>query len=232
MLYKGLVLIVAKNLIKEGFTENLDLKKLLSGSTTCTIADFGCSVGENTLLAAQTLVDTVNDKASGQPKLEFQVFFNDQTGNDFNTLFASLDNDDRRNKYFAAGVPGSFHGRLFPRSSIHVAYSCCSIHWLSRVPDELLDRESPAWNGGRIHYDAGAPEAVVRAYENQFDKDMEKFLEARAQEIVAGGIMVILVAGVYEGALTHAVGICLTFLGSILMDMVKEVRTIMVVCHR
>ncbi|KAI3443709.1 hypothetical protein Pfo_000374 [Paulownia fortunei] len=213
----------AKDVIKEALIESFDVKTLLSGSSTFTIADLGCSVGPNTFMAMQTIVETVQHKYHSQgldshKKLEFQVFFNDQTTNDFNTLFASLPD---QSKYFAAGVPGSFYGRLFPSSSIHIAYSSSSLHWLSRVPEELHDKNSSAWNTGKIHY-TGAPDAVKRAYANQFNMDMEMFLRARAQEIAPGGMIVILMPGVPDGVLTHDVGIAITFLGSILMEMVKE----------
>ncbi|GFP95945.1 probable S-adenosylmethionine-dependent methyltransferase at5g38780 [Phtheirospermum japonicum] len=214
-------LIAAKDAIKEALTRNLDINALLLSTTTFTIADLGCSVGPNTFFAAQVIIETVEHTLSqySPKKLEFQVCFNDLTTNDFNTLFASL--PDHRT-YLAAGVPGSFYGRLFPSSSIHVAYTSSSLHWLSRLPVELEDKKSPAWNPGRIHYTGGAPEAVVRAYTNQFEEDMAAFLRARSQEMAAGGMVVILMPGVPDGVLTHDVGIAITFLGSILMDMVKE----------
>ncbi|KAL8040529.1 hypothetical protein ABFX02_10G104400 [Erythranthe guttata] len=222
----------AKNVIKEALLESLDLKTLLlsspnSTATTFTIADLGCSVGQNTLFAMKMLIETVEHKHhnisqenSEKNRIEFQVFFNDQTANDFNTLFASLPPQHER-KYFAAGVPGSFYGRLFPSSSIHIAYCSSSLHWLSELPVDLVDINSPAYNSGRIHY-TGASDAVVGAYADQFEKDMQVFLTARAEEIVGGGMVVILMPGVPDGGVTHDVGIALTFLGSILMDMVEE----------
>lgn len=222
----------AKNVIKEALVENLDLNTLLASSTSAfTIADLGCSVGRNTLFAVETIIEIVQEKydddssriiGGGSKKLEFQVWFNDQTTNDFNTLFASL--DGRKDKYFAAGVPGSFYGKLFPSSSVHVAYTSSSIHWLSGLPVELQDKESAAYNRGRIHYTgASVDDAVVEAYMKQFEEDMGAFLRARAEEMAGGGMVVIITPGVPDGGLVHDVGVALTFLGSILMDMVKEV---------
>ncbi|XP_016557118.2 uncharacterized protein LOC107856652 [Capsicum annuum] len=48
--------------------------------------------------------------------------------------------------YYAFGVPGTFHCRLFPSQSIHFAHCSSAIHWLSKCPEELLDEKSPAWN--------------------------------------------------------------------------------------
>lgn len=211
-------LIAVQGSIREALMASLNVQKLLENrQPLIAIADLGCSVGPNTFFAMQTILQTVVDKYHSH--VEFQVFFNDQTTNDFNTLFASLPDPAA---YFVAGVPGSFHARLFPSSSIHVAYSASSLHWLSRLPEEVLDQRSPAWNPGRIHY-TGAPETVVTAFAKQHDKDMDAFLTARGEEIVPGGVIVILMPGVPAGVVAHEVGIALTFLGHILMDMVKEV---------
>ncbi|XP_057791615.1 loganic acid O-methyltransferase-like [Salvia miltiorrhiza] len=51
---------------------------------------------------------------------------------------------------------------------------------------------------------------------------MEIFLRARAQEIVAGGIVVTLLPGVPNPDIQHYVCVSFTFIESILIDMVKE----------
>ncbi|XP_059639762.1 loganic acid O-methyltransferase-like [Cornus florida] len=110
--------------------------------------------------------------------VEFQVFFNDLASNDFNMLFNSLQSHD--GQYFAAGVPGSFHGRLFPKASLYFVNASYAVQWLSRIPMEVVDEKSPAWNKGRIHY-TNAPDEVVEAYSAQFAKDVESFLNARTR---------------------------------------------------
>ncbi|KAH6755615.1 hypothetical protein C2S53_011182, partial [Perilla frutescens var. hirtella] len=210
----------AMDVIKEVVIDNLDIEKLLSEPSTATfvIADLGCSVGPNTFYAIQTLIDAVVDTTNHRrhsTKLEFQVLFNDQTGNDFNTLFASLPHP--RN-YFAAAVPGSFYGRLFPSSSIHIAYSSASINWLSKVPEAVQLKGSPAWNSGKIHY-AGASDAVVNAYADQFVADMEVFLRARGEEIAPGGMIVMPTPGVAHRGVTHHASVMINFLESILIAM-------------
>ncbi|KAA8530616.1 hypothetical protein F0562_005450 [Nyssa sinensis] len=186
----------AQALINEGISENLDIKQLIFSSpspNTFSIADLGCSVGPNTFIAVQNIIESVKFKCLADDlcseAVEFQVFFNDHVSNDFNTLFKSLPCDGQ---YLAAAVPGSFHGRLFPKASLHFAHSSYSLQWLSRVPQELLDKKSPAWNKGRICY-FGAPSEVFEAYSAQFAKDMESFLNSRAQELVNGGLMALIV---------------------------------------
>ncbi|GFZ21296.1 S-adenosyl-L-methionine-dependent methyltransferases superfamily protein [Actinidia rufa] len=124
--------------------------------------------------------------------------------------------------YFAAGVPGSFHGRLFPKSSLHFVHSSCALHWLSRVPEDLLDKSSPAWNKGRIHC-TNASEQVANSYANQFAKDMEVFLDARADEIAVGGMMVVIMPCLPEGIRLTQDVICVFFdiLEQSIVDMVK-----------
>ncbi|KAJ6951513.1 hypothetical protein NC653_040834 [Populus alba x Populus x berolinensis] len=58
-----------------------------------------------------------------------------------------------------SGVPGSFHGRLFPEGSIHFFYSCIALHILSKVPEELLHKKLSVMEQGRIHY-INAPDEV------------------------------------------------------------------------
>uniref|UniRef100_M1AL51 Loganic acid methyltransferase n=1 Tax=Solanum tuberosum TaxID=4113 RepID=M1AL51_SOLTU len=175
----------AKEMMKEVIIEHLDIKNMLSSSNKFYIIDLGCSIGPNTFNSMQHVVQVVKDKYHDNI-LEFQVFFNDHVNNDFNTLFQSLPID---RSYYAFGVPGSFHDRLFPSRSIHFAHCSTSIHWLSKTPKELLDEKSPSWNKGLIHYIGASNIEVMNAYVAQFEKDMEMFFNARAEEIVPGGMM-------------------------------------------
>ncbi|CAA2960941.1 probable S-adenosylmethionine-dependent methyltransferase At5g37990 [Olea europaea subsp. europaea] len=192
--YQGGAVETAKEIITEGINKNLDIEKLSSTSVdTFRIADFGCSTGPNTFIAIQTIVEAVRKKfeteLSDSRVPEFQVFFNDRISNDFNTLFASLPPE---RKYYAAGVPGSFYERQFPKDSLHFAHSSCTLNWLSVMPQEILDNSSPAWNQGKITY-SGEKKEVLKAYALQYAKDLDSFFKARAQELVCGGLMAILV---------------------------------------
>ncbi|KAA8529783.1 hypothetical protein F0562_034117 [Nyssa sinensis] len=215
---------VAKEMVNEAIAEKLEIKILTATSNTLRIADLGCSVGPNTFKAMQNLLQAIERKYQNEgltSKLpEFQVFFNDHAANDFNTLFASLPPD---RQYFATGVPGSFYDRLFPESSLHLVHSSYALHWLSKVPEGLLDKNSPAWNKGKIYHTTASNE-VVNAYAAQYIKDMEIFLKARAEEIVVGGLMVLILPGLSDG--THhsrfPAGLIFDFLASSLMDMVNE----------
>ncbi|XP_062025506.1 loganic acid O-methyltransferase-like [Rosa rugosa] len=224
--YQKEVAVAAKELVDKAIVEKLDVKFLLSSSTTFQFADLGCSIGPNTFLSVENILQAVKFKYHSQgwrcsdQILEFQVFFSDHTSNDFNMLFKSL---PKNRQYYAAGVPGSFYGRLFPKASIHIFHASYAIHWLSKVPKEVGDRNSPAWNKGRIHY-LNSTDEVKRAFEVQYAEDMECFLQARAEEIVRGGLMVFIIPGIPHG-IPHSdalANVTYQLLESCLMDMVRK----------
>lgn len=224
---------LATNMLSEkldaAITEIFDIASLSSPSYAIRLTDLGCATGPNTIVAMQNIVQIMQRKFKSQcPNSrtlpEFHVFFNDKISNDFNTLFTTLPSDK---PYFAAAVPGSFHTRLFPNASLHFVYSSIALHWLSEVPEKVMERDSAAWNKGRVHY-TSAPEEVVEAYAEQFAEDMEEFLRTRAEEVVSGGMVVIIMPGIPQGMPHRRVpsGLMYDLMASSLMDMVNEVSTL------
>ncbi|XP_010496097.2 PREDICTED: probable S-adenosylmethionine-dependent methyltransferase At5g38780 [Camelina sativa] len=202
--------------------EKFDLLNLNSDLNTLNIADFGCSIGPNTFHAVQYIIDGVKSTHENRlVPLEFQVFFNDQPNNDFNTLFRTQPASSK-GEYFSFGVPGSFHGRVLPRNSIHIGHTSYATHWLSEIPEHVCDKKSPAWNNYYIHCN-NLIEDVTKAYKVQFTKDMRVFLEARAEEIVPEGLMIILGQCLPDGV-PHSEtwqGVVVDMIGDCLMDMAK-----------
>ncbi|KAK7846216.1 putative s-adenosylmethionine-dependent methyltransferase, partial [Quercus suber] len=147
----------AKALINEAIAEKLDIKNF-SSSNTFRVTDLGCSIGPNTFLAVQNIIDAVELKyqSQGHNAPEFQV----------------------------------------------------------------LDKSSPAWNKGRIHYSNASPK-VFESYAAQYAKDIECFLNARAQEVVCGGLMAIIVPCRPNG-LPCSQDTIIDTLGSCLLDMAKK----------
>ncbi|XP_027361372.1 farnesoic acid carboxyl-O-methyltransferase-like [Abrus precatorius] len=217
---------VEESKIEEEIHKKLDVKKLACASNMIIrVVDLGCATGPNTFMNAQNVLEAIKNKYQSQCQNsaimpEFHVFFNDQPSNDFNTLFTSLPHE--RN-YYASGVPGSFYDRLFPNSSLHFASSTYALHFLSKSPDVLQDINNPAWNKGRIHY-TSASKAVVDAYAAQFAKDAGNFLDARAAELVPGGMLVIVMQGVPNGMPYSDIinGMLYDSMGSILIELSKE----------
>ncbi|KAJ4707028.1 SAM dependent carboxyl methyltransferase [Melia azedarach] len=204
-----------KALIVEGIAEKLETKP---SQNIVRIADLGCSVGPNTFFAVEIIIESVKLKFQtdgiDSDSLEFCVFFNDHVSNDFNTLFKSIPLD---NKYYAAGVPGSFHDRLFAKASLDFVHSSYALQWLSKVPTEIVDKQSPAWNKGKIYY-TNSPKEVEEAYRKQFGKDIESFLNARATEIVSGGLMSFIIPGVPPSSKCTLTAV-MDLMGCALMDL-------------
>lgn len=224
--YQKQVVGYSKKVTTELIEQELDVGIINPDCRRFCVADFGCSVGRNTYLAVQNIIEAVETKYKSneqdQQVPEFFVFFNDLVQNDFNTLFSYIHNN--KPNYFIAGVPGSFYGRVFPKASLHFAHSSMALLYLSKVPEEVLDRKSAAWNKGRIHYSCrGAAKEVEAAYANQFRKDIQTFLDARAQELVPGGLMAIITLTILDGVLPSDSSIAISFsiLGSCLQDMAK-----------
>ncbi|KAL6651584.1 hypothetical protein ACP70R_010509 [Stipagrostis hirtigluma subsp. patula] len=167
-----------------------------------TAADLGCSCGQNTLFVADFIVQHMTDlyASHGHDAPEVFFYFSDLPSNDFNTLFHLLPDStaaagkDTRRRYFAAGVPGSFYDRLFPERFIDAFTSTFSLHWLSQVPREVVDKTSPAYNRGKV-FVHGAPAATGAAYRRQFQSDLASFLRRRAAELKPGGVMFLLCLG-------------------------------------
>ncbi|CAN1236751.1 Salicylate carboxymethyltransferase [Linum grandiflorum] len=174
------------------------------------IADLGCSSGPNTFFAMSKISEFVKSVVRISRNLgrelpeEFQVFLNDLPGNDFNSIFTSLPKfkkelmevkkelmvADHESSMFINGVPGSFYGRLFRAKSLHFVHSSYGLHWLSQVPDGLVEL-----NKGNVSYGSNSPRGVFDLYLGQFRKDFAEFLRCRALELVSGGKMVLTFLG-------------------------------------
>ncbi|XP_062115216.1 loganic acid O-methyltransferase-like [Humulus lupulus] len=211
----------AKALLVAAITENLEInkQKICPISSSFRIVDFGCSTGPNTFIAVDTIIEAVS-KTFQDHVPEFHVFFSDHVSNDFNILFTNLPKD---RTYFAAGVPGSFHRRLFPRASLNLAYSSHALQWLSKTPAEVEDSSSPAFNKGKIFY-AKAAEQVGEAYRRQHEEDMASFFNARSEELAPGGLLAILMSGREDGSspAQSSLGPVFAPLESTLVDMANE----------
>ncbi|GLT86200.1 hypothetical protein SLE2022_043560 [Rubroshorea leprosula] len=168
------------------------------------IADLGCSVGPNTLLVVSEIIDVIEascQRLNHSPP-SIHAFLNDLHGNDFNTIFGLLpsfyknlekEKGDKFKQCFIAGAPGSFYGRLFPNSFLHLFHSSYALMWISKVPKECETGE--ALNKGNICIAKTSPPPVAKAYFEQFKRDFTFFLKCRTEEMIHGGHMVITTMG-------------------------------------
>ena len=151
-----------------------------------TVLDLGSSEGGNAIRLMAAIVAGLR-RRTDQP---LRTIYSDLASNNFNQLFANLE-EARRAGLFAAGVypgavGGSFYGPLLPPGTVHLATSFNAIHWLDRlpavpVPDGVTYRRPPSPRPGH----AVSLEATT-AFTRQAEQDLVRFLQGRARELVPG----------------------------------------------
>ncbi|WCJ37369.1 S-adenosyl-L-methionine-dependent methyltransferases superfamily protein [Euphorbia peplus] len=198
-LYQKKMILRTRHILEESILELFVTKPL----DVLKIAEMGCSSGPNAFLPLWEIIETIDSTCSTSNwKLpDLQVFLNDLPGNDFNTVFRSLvpnfieklekEKGDKFKSCFIGAMPGSFYGRLFPQNSINFVHSCCSLHWLSQVPDGLVTESGIPLNKGNMCIAATSPQSVLKAYLTQFEKDFTNFIRSRSEEVISGGRMVL-----------------------------------------
>ncbi|GMP23332.1 hypothetical protein CsSME_00000965 [Camellia sinensis var. sinensis] len=150
---------VLENAVETLFSKDFHLLQALN------VVDLGCATSPNTFTVISTIKRMMEKKCRelNCQTLELQVYLNDLPGNDFNTLFKGLlskvvvGNKCEEVSCYVMGVPGSFHGRLFPRNSLRLVHSCYSAHWLSQAPKGLTSREGLALNRRKIYISKTSP---------------------------------------------------------------------------
>lgn len=68
------------------------------------------------------------------------------------------------------------------------------ICWSGQIPEAVQRQDSPAYNDGFVWIHGGKP-AAAKAYAEQSRRDLVTFLRARAEEMVSGGLMFLLLKG-------------------------------------
>jgi hypothetical protein len=152
-----------------------------------TVLDLGSSEGGNAVRIMGAIVEGLR-RRTGQP---LQTVFSDLASNNFNQLFANLE-EARHAGVFAAEVypsaaGGSFYGPLLPPGTVHLATCFNAIQWLDRLPavpmpDQIAYRRPHPPRPGL----AVSP-AATAAFQRQAEQDLVRFLACRARELVPGG---------------------------------------------
>ncbi|KAL8266091.1 hypothetical protein R6Q59_003435 [Mikania micrantha] len=201
----------ASDMVKHITLKSLEETYVSSTPESLGIADLGCSCGQNTLSTIREMVETIDKivhKFSNIPPPEYRVYLNDLPTNDFNAVFKILPdfykelNNQRHvrcqkleSSVYIAGYPGTFYGRLFPDKCLHFIYSSYSLHWLSKIPPGLYDKEGHSINKGKFYISKSSSLQVSKAYFNQFQEDFSLFLQSRSKEVLSGGRMVLILLG-------------------------------------
>jgi hypothetical protein len=166
-----------------------------------TVLDLGSSEGRNAVRHMAAILARLR-RRTDQP---VRAIFSDLASNDFNRLFANVE-EARRAGLFAAGdypgaVGGSFYGPLMPPGTVHLATCFNALHWLDQLPTVPLPdrvgyrRPHPPRPGHTV-----SPEATA-AFARQAEQDLVRFLECRARELVPGAKLLLAGPGDSEEAL-------------------------------
>jgi hypothetical protein len=154
-------------------------------NTPAVIVDYGSSQGKNSLRAMQAAISVLRQRLDGQWPIS--VVHTDLPGNDFSSLFHTLEDDPDsylrdQPAVFASAIGRSFYHRLFPENYVTLGWSAYAVLWPSRVPALIPGH----------FYSTRSTGDVLEAFNHQLAEDWRTFLSHRARELRPGGRLVIL----------------------------------------
>ena len=155
------------------------------------IADYGSSQGKNSLAPMRAAIKCLRTRVGAErPLLVVHV---DQHANDFNTLFDVLHRDPERYSMgdplvFPSAIGRSFYESVFPREQVNLGWCSYAAVWLSRVPALIPGHFMCLASAGNVRV----------AFDRQAADDWKLFLSLRAQELRAGGRLVVVLPGLSD----------------------------------
>lgn len=163
---------------------------LASAPDTIVIADYGASEGHNSLAPMASAIGVLRKRVGADRAIS--VVHTDLPGNDFVTLFQTLDQDPASYvrddaAVFPSAVGRSFYRQILPSGSVTLGWTSWSIQWLSRIPSPIPDH---------VYADYSQDLGVRAAYRTQSAEDWRSFLAARGNELRPGGRLVVLTVAV------------------------------------
>jgi hypothetical protein len=160
-----------------------------------TLLDLGSSHGGNAIHAMRLLVKAIRQRTAAPA----WVFFNDLPTNDFNQLFLNLFPRGSpaltEEGVFAAAVAGSAFKRLMPARSLHITTTFNMLGWLDARPDARLPRYIQPMGPRAPSARVSVTEAEREPFRQQAVADVRGFYQARAEELVPGGKLLVQVFG-------------------------------------
>ena len=160
-----------------------------------TIADFGSSQGHNSMRQLALALDSLTER-TGRDR-DIMVVHTDLPHSDFTSLFTMLEtapDSYRRGRghVFASAIGRSFYKRLLPAGSLTLGWSSFALHWMSALPRAL---RAHIWPVSAAPDEASVLAEVAAA-------DWQDFLTHRAEELVPGGQLVLVIGAVDETGVT------------------------------
>jgi hypothetical protein len=179
---QGLVIDRALPLILEA----IDALDPASSDAAFAIADFGAADGGTSIRMFRALLTELRMRAPDRPII---LTHTDLPYNDFSALFRLVhgllpgreaDGLGEFDRVFSFASGTSFHQQIFPDATLSLGFSASAMHWLSRLPTQLVDHVHAATASG----------AERAAFAAQAARDWEAILLNRARELVPGGQLV------------------------------------------
>ncbi|XP_048249330.1 uncharacterized protein LOC124142015 [Haliotis rufescens] len=152
------------------------------------IGDYGTGDGATSMTLLKELLVVLKERHGSER--QFQVIYEDQDLNDFNSLFKRLSGAIpdppsyllNMNNVFALTSGVHFYKQCVPSDSMHCIMCMIAAHWLSKTP--TLYKESLY-----IYPDSSAEEKT--ALRDQSISDWETFLLMRSRELKKGGVLAV-----------------------------------------
>ena len=158
----------------------------MTGRGSITMMDMGCADGGTSLELVRAALHALRARDAVRP---IQLVYTDLPRNDYSQVFQLAQGLTDRpgltadiTDLFVYASATSFHHAILPPGTLDLGFSATAMHYLSRLPQPLLDH---------IH-SCGASGAAHAAYEAQARADWEAVLLARAAELRPGGRLVLL----------------------------------------
>ena len=160
-----------------------------------TIADFGSSQGHNSLRQMARALDRLAERSA--ERRDVMVVHTDLPHSDFTSLFVMLEtaaDSYRRGRdhVFASAIGRSFYERLLPAESLTFGWSAFALHWMSALPLALRKHIWPV---------EAAPDEA-KALAEVSSADWRNFLAHRAEEMVVGGQLVLVIGALDKNGAT------------------------------
>lgn len=153
-------------------------------SDRVTIADYGVSQGLNSMAPMAAAIDALRNP--GQFDGPVQIFHVDLPTNDFDALFAVLDDPAKsyltgRTGIFPAAIGISHFTPVLPPDTVDLGWSSNALHWMRRGAIDVPDHGWAVFS---------QEPGVLQAADDQLAADWRDFLTARSAELRGGGRLI------------------------------------------
>ena len=154
------------------------------GDSPVVIADYGASEGRNSVGPMRLAIQVLRSRLG--PRRAISIAHTDLPANDFGSLFATIEDDQRgyvlgNPNVFPNAVGRSFYQQTLPGAQVSLGWSAYAAQWLSRIPGPVP--------GHIIGFRSEG--ALRQAFIEQGRRDWESFLKLRSAELRSGGRLVI-----------------------------------------